>query len=431
MRSALVGKIEDLNSKNVNIYGNKSIANRAIITAALSSGVSILQNIPECDDTQVLISAVQNLGVKIEKLGDYSIKIQGIDGFFNNIVNNELFCKIAGTTSRFLTSFALLTNEMLKITGEHRLLERPIDDLCDALTKIGCNIKYLGKNGCVPFEIKRNKEISSEVSVNCDKSSQFLSSILLVAPCLKNGLKIKMNGNAVSKPYINTTISVMEKFGASVSYSEGIYEIINSGYTAQDFVIEGDFSATSYFFGIASICGITIRLNGVFLPSIQGDSKIVDIFQKIGCRFTFGDNFIEISSSEVVKNIEINMEDMPDSAMTVICILAFADGVSKISGLSTLKNKETDRLLALHTELSKIGIKTEITADSITIFGNPDLKINEIVNISTYEDHRMAMCFAMIGTRTGNVAIENPDVVNKSMPEFWNELRKITTIKNI
>lgn len=423
MSNVLIQKSSLKPNSEAKISGSKSIANRALMVASIAKGETEISNLPQCDDVSLLLDALLSLGVKIEKISQDCVKIFGNNGIFNDIKNPKLFCKIAGTTSRFLSSLALLSNgSKLIIDGEGRLLERPIDGLCDGLSLLGCDINFLNRTGCVPFEIQKTRENPDSIELDASVSGQFLSSILMVAPRLKNGLEILPKGKAASQSYINLTIDLMKSFGASVVFENEKYFVKNQEYIGREYVISGDFSSGSYFFALPLLLSGSIDVSGLDINSKQGDFGVLKILEKIGCKVFKDNDKVSIKSDGKLRPIEVNMENMPDSAMTIASVLIFADGISKITGLKTLKNKETDRLLALHTEFLKIGIITEIDNNSITIFGNSKLKNNEKILINTYHDHRIAMCFAIIGAKIGGLEIENSAVVSKSMPEFWDVL---------
>ncbi|QED23226.1 3-phosphoshikimate 1-carboxyvinyltransferase [Candidatus Deianiraea vastatrix] len=423
-KNKLISKITDFTTKTAQIPGSKSIANRALMISSIANGVSKLSNIPECDDVLAFVDALENLGIKCEKDGD-KMQIFGNSGKFENIKNTVLNCKIAGTTSRFLTALASLCKREIVVTGEGKLLERPIKDLCNALLALNVDVKYLKNDGCVPVSVSSSCNFASEVLINGAISSQYTSALLMIAPYFSSGLQLRAS-SPVSKPYIDLTIDIMGTFGVKVENNEYLsYNIPKSQYTSQDFAIEGDWSSASYFFGISMLTGMKIEISGLKTTSLQGDRRILDIFKQLGAKIEENNNIISLIAPKTIKALKINMENMPDSAMTIICTLAFADGISEISGLSTLKNKETDRLAALHNELQKIGINTEVFTDKIVIYGNSELKLENCVEIETYHDHRMAMCFAMIASRLGNLAILDPKVVSKSMPEFWDICKKI------
>lgn len=409
------------------ISGSKSIANRALIISAISKGETVLSNLPKSDDVSLLMKILDDLGVFIEQIDEKSVKILGNNGKFSKIKNANLFCKIAGTTSRFASSLSLLCNEKIVITGDGRLLERPIGGLCDGLFNLGADIKFLGNKNCVPFEIKKERKTPDSIILDASLSSQFLSSILMISPRLENGLTVFIKTSLASKSYVDLTIDLMKNFGVCVDFNEenNSYSVKNSEYIAKKYSISGDYSSASYFFALPLILSGEISLLGLDLLSKQGDRGVLEIIEKIGGKVDKRNDKISIFSDGTIKPINVNMQDMPDSSMTIASILIFAEGVSKISGLSTLKNKETDRLFALKTEFEKIGIKSNIDNDSITIFGNPYLKNEKKISINTYHDHRMAMCFAIIGARIGGLEIENPDVVSKSMPEFWNVFKSV------
>jgi 3-phosphoshikimate 1-carboxyvinyltransferase len=415
------------------ISGSKSVANRALFISMLTDGVSKISNIPSCDDSSLMINAATELGSKISKNKYGVVEISGIltkNSVLELAVDTELFCSIAGTTSRFLTSLGLISAKKITISGEGRLLERPMSDLCNALEDLGCEVGYFGKNGCVPFSIYRKNDPVSIVKISGKISSQYISSLMMIAPVLPNGLKIIIKDELVSRSYVDLTASIMSDFGVIAEVSDSEINIPNARYLARDFVVAGDFSSASYFASLPILLGSNLVIKNLDCSSNQGDGGFFEILEKLGANINWIDNgSVKIDfSMDKIPAININMENMPDVSMTLAMILAFADGESIITGLSTLKNKETDRLLALKTEFEKIGIKSEIGDDFIKIYGNSNLKIEKLTKISTYHDHRIAMCFALIGAKCGNIEIENPGVVKKSMPEFWDEMAKVGVV---
>ncbi len=413
---------------NVEIPTSKSYANRALIISALAKGTSILQNMPECDDVIYLVKALGKLNIAIEKSGK-NLTVHGCGGSFKNVENTELFCGIAGTTSRFLVSLAALTGKEITISGEGQLLERPVGDLCKALESIGVFVEYLQKNQCIPVVINgSNLRSVKNIEIKGNISSQFISSLLMITPYLPGNIEINVQNHPVSASYIDITLDIMRSFNVNISHQNYTKYIANSQqYQAKNYTIEGDWSSASYFFALSLLTNSTITLENLSTSSTQGDAGIVKIFKQIGLNVAEKSGTFYLAGG-VVTPVEINMENMPDSAMTIICVLAFASGKSTISGLSTLKNKETNRLLALHQELAKIGVKTEVFEDGITIHGSPDIALEKIVKIETYHDHRMAMCFGILGAKLGNIVIKNKEVVSKSYPNFWESISNIGVI---
>jgi len=356
----------------ITVPGSKSLTNRAIVMASLSNGLSKINNISNSLDSKIMIKAIKKLGIKI-KTKKNELQIIGNQGVFKEF-NGSINIDNAGTVTRFLTSLAALVPGRVVINKSRRMRERPIKELTEALVKIR----------------------TGKVSIKGSISSQFISSLLMIAPVLEKGLVIKIIGNLVSRTYVDMTIDLLNKFGIKVTNHQYKKFIIgkNQKYKPAVYEVEGDASGASYFLGIAAVTGKKIRVN-IDPRSVQGDAKFADILAKMGCLVEKNnqDQWIEVKGPKILRGITVDMVNMPDTAQTLAVVAAFAKGKTTITGLSTLKIKETDRLLALQNELSKMKIKSEITDDLITITGgNPQKAV-----IKTYGDHRMAMAFAVAG----------------------------------
>lgn len=384
----------------ITVPGSKSMTNRALILASLANGISVIKNWSKSDDSLILIKALKKLGVDIWK-EDNQLKIVGNNGNFKAF-NGRLYVGNAGTTMRFLTSLITLIPGRIIINGSKRMNERPIKGLTDALKKI--------KTG--------------KVSVKGNISSQFISSLLMIAPVLKKGLVINIIGNLVSRSYVDMTIDLLEKFGIKIiNHQYKKFIIKNQKLKSIIYEVEGDASGASYFWAVAAITGSRIRVRNINSLSSQGDVRFVDLLQKMGCRIVKNtkESWIQVEGQKRLKGITVDMGLMPDTAQTLAVVAAFAKGKTKITGLSTLKVKETNRLQALKNELSKMKIKSKITSNSITIVGgNPQKTV-----IETYGDHRMAMAFAVAKAKIPEMIINNPEVVSKSFPDFWEKFTKI------
>lgn len=414
--------INKLNNNKVNIPSSKSYTNRALIIASLTDERTILNNPLYSDDTKYMIESLEKLGINFIKNNNQLI-VNGVAGNFKTKDNIELFCGIAGTTSRFLTALSCLSNNDIIVNGEGKILERPIKELVDGLRQIGANITYLGKEGSLPLKINGKNIFGNNISINGSISSQYFSALMMIAPILKNGLIINVLNEQVSKSYIDMTCDIMKYFGVEVinnNYKK--YIIKHSKYKAIEYNIEGDWSSASYFCCIGALHDGGIEITNINNNSIQGDKNFPKILERIGVNVKYTNNSVIINKGEI-HGIEINMEQMPDTAMSLAMLLTFAKEDSKITGLSTLKNKETDRLLALQTELKKLSIQTEIGNDYIIIKGNQKHKVLESIN--TYNDHRIAMSFSIIGTKINGIKINNPEVVNKSFPEYWDMINNL------
>lgn len=384
----------------ITIPGSKSLTNRAIIMASLSNGTSKISNISNSQDSQIMIKAMKKLGINI-KINKNELLINGNRGIFKKF-NGNINVGSAGTVARFLTALKILVPEKMIIVKSKKMKERPIKELINALKAV--------KTG--------------KVSIDGSVSSQFISSLLMIAPILDKGLVINITGRKISGSYINMTIDLMKKFGVKVIKNSGNKLIIRKqSYKSINYVVESDLTGASYFFASGAISGTAVKVNNINFESQQGDLGFPDLLKKMGCKVTknIKKNWIKIKGQKDLNGITVDMTDMPDTAQTLAVIASFAKGKTIITGLSTLKVKETDRLKALKNELNKMKIKSEITEDSITISGGNPKK----ATIETYGDHRMAMAFAVAKLRIPELKIKNPEVVKKSFPEFWKQFNLI------
>ncbi len=384
----------------ITIPGSKSLTNRALIMASLTDGLSVIKNASKSEDSVVLIKGLKKLGVVIIK-EDNQLKVIGNDGNFKAF-NGRLYVGNAGTTTRFLTSLITLVPGRVTIIKSKRMKMRPMKELDDALKRIR----------------------TGKISIRGNTSSQFITALMMIAPVLNKGLVISITGRKISGSYIDMTIDLMKKFGVKIKKIKHNKFIIKKQlYKQTNYIVESDLSGASYFFAAAAVTGKTIKVKNINPNSVQGDIFFPDLLEKMGCqvRKNIKKRWIKVKGPKILRGILVNMENMPDTAQTLAVVAAFAKGKTKIIGLSTLKIKETDRLLALKNELIKMKIKSEITRDSITITGgNPQKAV-----IETYGDHRMAMAFAVAKSRIPELIIKNPGVVKKSFPDFWEKFKKI------
>ena len=388
---------------SIKISGSKSESNRVLILNSIFKNIKI-SNLSDSDDTVVLKNALENLHKSID-------------------------IHHAGSAMRFLTAYlSTLDGGKFILTGSKRMKERPIGILVDALKNLGFNINYLKKKGYPPLEINGTKSEKSIIKLKSDISSQFISALILIGPTFKNGLTIELDGEIISKPYINLTLNVLKRIGIGCSFRKNIIKIDNvKEINPIEYLIESDWSSSSYFYSIVAIDKkINIKLSNFFKESFQGDSFIEKIFTKLGVKTEFlNQNEILLSpidDYERPSSLSFNLIDNPDLAQTVaVTCLALKIQV-KITGLQTLKIKETDRILALHNELSKLGAKIIFDDASIEII--PPVNFNKNIEIFTYDDHRMALSFAPLGLITPLI-INDPDVVTKSFPSYWNDLLQL------
>lgn len=403
-----------INAK-INIPGSKSYTNRALIIASLSENPVKIFNPLICNDTQAMAHCLKALGFSV-------VFKKNLIEVRSDLKTVKKTCKLnacfSGTTIRFMLALSVVTSGTKTIFGKDQLNKRPIGELVLALSRLGAKIKYLQKAGFPPLKVFPARLKKKAVEIRGNISSQFLSALLMVAPVI-DGLKIKVKGQQISKPYIDMTISIMDYFGVKVKNNgyRNYFVPPNQKYLAKDYTVEGDLSSAGYFFAIAALTKSTISVGNLNFLSKQADMKLLRILSEMGSKISFAKNRITVAGKGV-KPVDINMQDCPDQIPTVAVLAAFAFGMSKISGISSLRIKETDRVFALQQELKKMGIQTAASKNTLTIYGgNP-----KACSIKTYGDHRMAMSFATAGTKLAGMKIINPDVVNKTFPQFWQRL---------
>ncbi len=384
----------------VSLPASKSLSNRALIIQALCKEAFSISNLSKAKDTKVLKEALKNSSNKIN-----------IDD--------------AGTSMRFLTAFFSIQKKEVVLKGSERMHDRPIAPLVEALNSLGANISYLEKEGYPPLHIQKGNIQGGTIQVNSTVSSQFISALLLIAPTVSGGLTINLQGNLVSKSYIETTLKMMSYFGIESNWSSQKIQIKEQQYQAKNICIENDWSAVTFWLEIVALAEkAQIELNGLYRDSWQGDIKALSIFLKLGVNYQFKNNhLILFKEPKQTPKIQLNVIETPDLAQAICCTYAGLQQQLEITGLSTLKIKETNRISALHSELGKLGINTKISQDSILI--KDFNKHIGIPIIKTHQDHRMAMSFAPLTLCFGKLIIENIDVVKKSYPTFWEELEKV------
>lgn len=402
MNVRLNAKEINLNSK-INITGSKSETNRLLLLKALYPNI-VIENTSNSDDSEVMNAALTN-------------------------ITNTVDVHHAGTAMRFLTAyFASQENKTVTLTGSSRMKERPIKILVEALNQLGAKIEYLENDGFPPIKIKGKKLTLSKVSLQANVSSQYISALLLIAPSLQNGLELELIGEITSISYINMTLNLLQEIGVETSFIGNIIVVKpkTQNPKPKTIIVESDWSSASYYYSIIALSkeGTQIELSSFKENSLQGDAILATIYQQMGVETHFEKGKITLikNSKPINQNIKIDLNNAPDIAQT-IAVTAFGLGIGcQLTGLHTLKIKETDRLEALKKELSKLGAAISVTNESLRI--EPSKSINSNQNIATYNDHRMAMAFAPLALKT-NINIENAEVVSKSYPDFWNDLIKL------
>ncbi len=406
----------------VKVPGSKSYTNRALITALLANGGSVIKNALISEDTRVMISCLNEIGVHVNEVPEENtLVVKGCAGKIP-VKKAKLFASNAGTVVRFLTAALTLGNGQYEIDGIERMRQRPIQQLIDALNHLGADVVSKEGTGCPPVLINANGLSGGTVKVPGNISSQYISAVLLSASYANNDVRIIVIDDLASKNYIDMTIDVMNKFGVTVernSYKE-FYVKAGQNYRGCEYMVEPDASGASYFFAAAAITGGKIRVEGLGEGSLQGDATFVDILEKMGCRTRKSQDWLEVEGGELV-GIDVDMNDTPDVVQTLAPVAAFAEGTTRIRNVRNLRYKETDRISAIVNELKKVGVAVKEYEDGLEINPSPP----HAAQISTYNDHRMAMSFAILGLRTKGIIIENPKCVDKTFPDFFERLEKL------
>lgn len=413
-------EIKTLEKLDSEIKAPPSKANtlRALFLAALAEGTSAIKNSLFGEDQILTINALKELGVKIEKENE-NLKITGVNGKFISS-GNPLFLGNSGMATRAFTVLGSLADKDIIIDGDERMRTgRPIQDLIDAIKPLGIEAESTNRNGCPPITVKARSFEGGSTTLKGDKSSQYFTAILLFAPFAKKEVVINTAVKLYSKPYIDITLKMMKKFGVDVINDNYEKFTVSPGqkYTAQEYIIGGDYSSASFFFAAAAITQGRIKITNLIQQSTQGDKIFVDYLEMMGCEVNRGDGWIEIIGKPL-KSIKVDMGNYPDIVVPLAVVSAFAKGTSEFTNIEHLKYKESDRLVAPVTELRKMGVNATATNNSIIVEGAEEGEIKG-AEIDTYNDHRMAMSFAVAGLKVPGMKINNPCVVKKSFPDFW------------
>ncbi len=403
----------------VRVPGSKSLTNRALIVAALAKGKSLLTGALESDDTRVMIEALRKLGLTIDHDPiAATITVSG-GGTAPPVKEAELFLANSGTSLRFLTAFvAAVCRGTYRLDGSPRMRERPIADLLLALNRLGAFATSDAGTGCPPVTVKADGLDGGFVDVRGDVSSQFLSGLLMVLPRAREKTTVEVIGTLVSRPYVAMTIAVMEAFGVAIA-NHGFkrFNVEPARYDARTYAIEPDASAASYFFAAAALTGGTVTVEGLGERSVQGDLAFVDLLEHMGCRVVKSATETTVCGAPL-RGIDVDMNAISDTVMTLGVLALFADGVTRIRNVAHIRHKETDRIAALATELRKLGATVTERPDGLVIV--PPERVQP-ARVATYDDHRMAMSFAVAGLKTEGVVIEGPECVAKTYPRFWDD----------
>ena len=427
--------------------GSKSLTNRALVVAALARGESRLTNVLDSQDTRVMLESCRRLGVAVEHdPTTCSVRVSGCAGRFP-ASQADLWLENSGTSIRFLTAACTLGEGRFHLDGNARMRQRPILDLVTALKELGADVRCATDSGCPPVDVIANGLPGGRASVSANISSQYLSALLMAAPCAKSPVVLQIAGGLVSEPYIDMTLGVMKRFGVSVTRGDPAggaeYSVLSTqsvpttphsvlstpysvlrtqpaGYRGTDYVIEPDASAASYFFAAAAITGGTVTVLGLGRDSLQGDLDFVHALALMGCDVVIAEDRTIVHGAEL-RGIEIDMNAISDTAQTLAAVAVFAKGPTTIRNIAHVRHKETDRIAAVVTELKRLGLRADEHPDGLTIHPGPP----QPATIETYDDHRMAMSFSLIGLKTPGIRIANPSCTAKTYPNYFADLERL------
>ncbi|MDR8523763.1 MULTISPECIES: 3-phosphoshikimate 1-carboxyvinyltransferase [Shewanella] len=413
-------------SGTINIPGSKSISNRALLLATLAKGTTTLTNLLDSDDIRYMLASLKQLGVNYRLSENNTVcELEGLAGPLNAAEAQTLFLGNAGTAMRPLCAALTLGQGEFTLTGEPRMEERPIGDLVDALRQLGADVTYLKNEGFPPLSITSTGLNGGDVEIAGDLSSQFLTALLMVAPLAQGDVNIKIKGELVSKPYIDITLALMEQFGVKVQNNDYQSFVIKAGQSYQSpgkVLVEGDASSASYFLAAGAIQGGEVKVTGVGKLSIQGDVKFADVLEKMGAEIEWGDDYI-IARKAKLTAVDLDMNHIPDAAMTIATAALFATGTTHIRNIYNWRIKETDRLAAMATELRKVGAIVDEGHDYISV--TPPEQLNTAA-IDTYNDHRMAMCFSMLAFADCGITINEPECTSKTFPDYFKQFSALS-----
>jgi len=425
----------------ITLPGSKSISNRTLLLAALAEGETEIFGLLKSDDTDRMLDALKALGVSLEQHPENPScwKVNGVNGKFPNS-NVNLFLGNAGTAFRPLTAALAFANGDYQLSGVPRMHERPIGDLVDALCQAGANIEYLENEGFPPLKISTpNLDLSKPIQIRGEVSSQFLTALLMALPLTGKAATIEVIGELISKPYIEITLNLMQKFGVTVERDNwnSFHIPANAQYKGGRLIaVEGDASSASYFLAAGAIAGSQgVTVCGIGKNSIQGDVKFATELEKLGVTINYQDFNSQLSSglnsitafkpTKKIKGFNLDCNHIPDAAMTLAILALFADGTTTLRNIASWRVKETDRIAAMATELRKVGATVEEGADYIKITPPAQLTPNAVID--TYDDHRMAMCFSLVSLGNVPIVINDPNCVAKTFPNYFAEFKKLVS----
>ena len=425
MEQLTLNPIDRINGE-IFLPGSKSLSNRALLIAALAKGQTKITNLLVSDDINHMLNALKTLGVQytLSECGT-ECTVVGNNGFFNTTEALELYLGNAGTAMRPLCAALAASEGEFVLTGEPRMKERPIGHLVEALIQLNADIDYLEEKNYPPVKIKGHALTGAKVSIDGSISSQFLTAILMITPLLETNTDIVIEGELVSKPYIDITLDIMSRFGVNVQNND--YQSFTvkgkQSYQGLDkYMVEGDASSASYFLAAGAIKGGEITVHGVGKLSVQGDKHFADVLEKMGAKVTWNDESITVAG-QPLKAVDMDMNHIPDAAMTIATTALFAKGTTTIRNIYNWRVKETDRLTAMATELRKVGATVEEGEDYISV--TPPAVLTH-AEIDTYNDHRVAMCFSLVALSNTPVTINDPKCTAKTFPDYFDKLSTVS-----
>ncbi|HET7038200.1 MAG TPA: 3-phosphoshikimate 1-carboxyvinyltransferase [Thermomicrobiaceae bacterium] len=408
----------------IELPGSKSYTNRALLIAALAEGESTIRAALFSDDTRYMAESLTRLGVPVE--ADATASTFHVAGQGGRIPakHADLFAGNSGTTARFLTAALALGHGVYRLDGVPRMRQRPIEPLLAALRQLGVDAASAAGNGCPPLVIRGAGLFGGLARLPGQTSSQYFSAMLMVGPLARDGLTLEVEGELVSQPYIDLTADTMRAFGAEMRNESYRRFVVPGGqrYTGRDYAVEPDASAASYFFALAAATGGRVRVANLGAGSAQGDVRFVDVLEQMGCRVERGSGYIEVEGPKQLRGVEIDMNGISDTVQTLAAIAPLAEDEVIIRNVGHIRHKETDRLAATAAELRGLGVAVEERDDGLTIL--PD-RVRP-GRVRTYDDHRMAMSFAILGCVVPGIVIEQPACVAKTFPDFFARLARAT-----
>jgi 3-phosphoshikimate 1-carboxyvinyltransferase len=406
----------------VSLPGSKSMTNRALVCAALAAGSSTLTNALHADDTEAMVDGLRAMGAEID--AQWPAGRLDVTGTAGRPISDVAIvdARLSGTTSRFLLPVAGLGEGHRRIDAANRMRERPMAEVIEAVRALGAEVHDIGAPGHLPVEVIGGTLVGGEVAVRGDVSSQFLSGLLLAAPAMRTGLVARLVGELVSEPYVDMTVAVMAGFGVAVQRPDrGTWVVEPQAYLGTDLVIEPDASTASYVFAAAALVGGRATVTGLGDASLQGDLAFVDVLERMGASVERDTHSTSVTGSGTLRGIDVDMSQLSDTAPTVAVVAAFADGPTRVTGIGFIRGKETDRVGNVVTELRRLGIDADEEPDGFTIRPRP----LRPATVQTYDDHRMAMAFALAGLRFDGVQVADPGCVAKTFPGYWHLLDEL------